>query len=453
MNHPFFGRRVAYHLLLGFVCLIICPVALADDQTYDLSLHAQPGQKWEGTARLGVRIKSMDGPLGRMATPGITEDSRKYTVTVLEVEDGKWKKLDFAFDDCQLKNQAPGTQIAQFLANPLSHKHLVISRAFDPATQEAKVDIDSQDVALPVEIEDDLKAVWSSDLLPTTPLRVGQPWSSKNVSVLFGADNKGRYTCTLDHIVTLPSRQKVAVVKIKGSTTHSAGMRVQPGGRHEHEADMTTDLTMTSQFSGTINVDLATGIIELISLNGPVELEQGASLGQAVHQHGEIIYDIRSKPVASAGDEAANTDPDKPGAQPGANHRADPDNPLAPPPPSPFIGKFKSDKLSIEFRLDNGNLAGAVTMGAKQYPLEAKADGNNMTGTFDSNGKSFDFTATLLGSQLNFETNGKVFPLKREEAAVAPAANHSGGDTANPLDTPASNPALTNPPARNPLDQ
>src|SRR5207237_10529580 len=107
---------------------------------------------------------------------------------------------------------------------------------------------------------------------------------------------------------------------------------------------VSTDLAVDYEYRGTAAVDLASGLIEAIDLQGAVEMTHGGASGQGIKQHGKYQLQIRSTPMEPV---ARAVEP------PPANHAA-PENPAAPnatPSPLPaapdFAGTYRNDNSSI----------------------------------------------------------------------------------------------------------
>jgi hypothetical protein len=107
------------------------------------------------------------------------------------------------------------------------------------------------------------------------------------------------------------------------------------------------------------------------------------------------------------------------GAAPAEANNAPPpmhDNPLAPRTAS-FAGSYKGDELSLDLTGDPSHYTGTLTLQDKKYPITGHSDGNKLTGSFQSDGAQFDFTATLDSGTLSFSSGGNTYTLKK------PAAN------------------------------
>ena len=109
--------------------------------------------------------------------------------------------------------------------------------------------------------------------------------------------------------------------------------------------------------------------------------------------------------------------------------------------PDAFVGTYTTSKdaakpLKLEVTADvSGSYRGTIHLGDNALPLTAHldpADKARLTGTFESSGKSFDFTATLAGNEITFVSGKSTYVLTGEANPLdAPAK------PVNPLDVPA----------------
>src|SRR5687768_10550311 len=109
------------------------------------------------------------------------------------------------------------------------------------------------------------------------------------------------------------------------------------------------------------------------------------------------------------------------------NPLAPPDNPLAavvnplaaePAPHDPIAGHYVGPKFTLTLRwvIDN-KYEGAIVMNGKSFPTTAVGSVKELKGTFVvGDGKSYEFTATMNGQDMNFTTEGVKHELKRGQA-------------------------------------
>lgn len=88
----------------------------------------------------------------------------------------------------------------------------------------------------------------------------------------------------------------------------------------------------------------------------------------------------------------------------------------SPNPSDPFSRSFVGDGLSLVLTRSPGEThSGELTFNGEKFPLNARAQGNSLTGTFRTgNGDAFEFRATLTGDSLTFETGNTSYLLKGE---------------------------------------
>jgi hypothetical protein len=212
------------------------------------------------------------------------------------------------------------------------------------------------------------------------------------------------------------------VVSVSGSVTRGEEIKGEHGDGEK---------TGTTRFRGTLHVDVASGLIEAASLEGDVEMEDGAAAGK---EHGKLIYDVRAQwQTLPGGSGVARVEPGTPE-----------DNPLVGATIPSFAGTYRNEKMTIELTDDHADYTGTLKFGGKQLPVKGKISGDALLGTFESNGKVFDFVATLDGVTMRLVSDGSTHILKREE----PDGGGDGGSSPGPVESKG---ATTSP--RNPLDQ
>jgi hypothetical protein len=80
---------------------------------------------------------------------------------------------------------------------------------------------------------------------------------------------------------------------------------------------------------------------------------------------------------------------------------------------APFAGVFKSNVMALTLQGD-GDYTGTLEFKGKSYPVTASAQGNTLSGTFDSDGSSFDFSATLQDTTLTLESGGQSYTMLKD---------------------------------------
>jgi hypothetical protein len=89
-----------------------------------------------------------------------------------------------------------------------------------------------------------------------------------------------------------------------------------------------------------------------------------------------------------------------------------------------YSGTFKNDELAVTLDGDKGQYSGAMELGERKFPLTATEKDGKLTGSFESAGHNFDFTATLSGQTMTLVSGGTTYVLKKQ--TVTAAANAPG---------------------------
>lgn len=224
-----------------------------------------------------------------------------------------------------------------------------------------------------------------------------------------------------------PAGRQRAVVQIGGEAT----MEFSGTGGAAGNVDLSVDYG----FNGNMKIDLETGQVQAIDLNGPMRLNHGANIGQGIVQRGDWTYrweGTRLEPVATAAAEAPVV-----AREPALAGAGEP-NPLDDAGPDPYTGTFKDDRLVLELKPTPPGYMGILRFGGKTFPVVAVRRGNALEGRFQSGNSEFPFTAATdtQGAKLTF-TSGRTAHTLVKEAAVnpleAPAATILDGQRDNPL--------------------
>jgi hypothetical protein len=103
-----------------------------------------------------------------------------------------------------------------------------------------------------------------------------------------------------------------------------------------------------------------------------------------------------------------------------------------------YVGKYESEKLQVEIAKDSGEYVGRIHLGQQEFPLKAHENAAGLSGTFASQGDTYDFTASLQGDTLTLLTGGATYTLKRPPHAINPLGR---SQPVNPLAGGTSEPA------------
>jgi hypothetical protein len=93
---------------------------------------------------------------------------------------------------------------------------------------------------------------------------------------------------------------------------------------------------------------------------------------------------------------------------------SDPANPLGGGTADPFVGSFSGDNLTLTLQGANNTYTGELNFNGQPFPVQATANGTNLTGTFTSGGSTFNFTATLQDTALTLVSDGSTFNLTKQ---------------------------------------
>ncbi|MCX6929611.1 MAG: hypothetical protein NT154_41310 [Verrucomicrobia bacterium] len=106
--------------------------------------------------------------------------------------------------------------------------------------------------------------------------------------------------------------------------------------------------------------------------------------------------------------------------------------------PASWGGSYRNDQVTLQLKAKpSGEYEGTILFEGQRFPLSASGDAGKLTGTFQTDDGSFDFTAARDGDSVNLSSGGKIYQLKRQ------AANPLGGKSpaTNPLAAPTDSPA------------
>lgn len=93
--------------------------------------------------------------------------------------------------------------------------------------------------------------------------------------------------------------------------------------------------------------------------------------------------------------------------------------------PAGLAGSFVGDCLSIDIEPAQGDTyTGLIHKGSRQVPFECRIKSDQLTGTYQGNGYSYDFTGTLSGDVLTLETAGARYSMTR--MTTQPASRLTG---------------------------
>jgi hypothetical protein len=85
----------------------------------------------------------------------------------------------------------------------------------------------------------------------------------------------------------------------------------------------------------------------------------------------------------------------------------------------PFVGTFHGDGLTVRLSGSGGRYTGDLQRADRQFPAQAVWTGSVLSGTFESEGHHFPFTATVKAGVMTLVTGRTTYTL-RQAAAAAP---------------------------------
>ena len=104
----------------------------------------------------------------------------------------------------------------------------------------------------------------------------------------------------------------------------------------------------------------------------------------------------------------------------------------------PWAGSYRDARVTLELKpKPSGGYEGTIIFQGQTFPLTARAAADHLSGAFQTDNGSFDFTLARQGDSVDLATGGKTYHLERQ--GVNPLADKSAG--VNPLAAAASPPA------------
>ncbi len=384
----------------------VVSVARGDTQ-YDLRTHLTADQQWSFRRTTSFSMTMTQGG-GQPVQQSLVE-KRRGTVTVQAVKDGVPTSVSVAFeDDCgRTVSQNGQSQEQPF---PLAGKTVRVKK------DELGI-VDIAGAATDPQTTDELSEMLTPDrsLFPTHPVAVGDTWDGDAAALTKQLNLGPGFTvtakCKLTAIVPVDGRPAAEIaVNIVGTKGGDGANRIS--------------------LDGTARVDLATGqgvqsdVTGTMDISGQANTPQGP---QAVSGSGKLEVRETLRPVAGV---PAVTSPVVDAPNPVAGGGAV--NPLAAAAGDRFAGTWKNDRVAVEIHATADGYAGTIAMGDHKFPAVARADGDRLTGSFQSGNDKFDFTADLSGSALKLASGRSEFTLQKD-APANPLDAIGGSAPVNPL--------------------
>jgi hypothetical protein len=86
----------------------------------------------------------------------------------------------------------------------------------------------------------------------------------------------------------------------------------------------------------------------------------------------------------------------------------------------PFAGVFSDGALTVRLERDGAAYEGVIEFSGQRFPAAARRQGEQLIGSFRSEGASFDFVAVREGAILRFETGGTAYHLSPQGMSTRP---------------------------------
>jgi len=376
------------YMLLSFAASA-APAAV--QQPIHFRLNLQPGQRWEMDSRAEYQF---DGTVGEktLVLPYSDHDSlgpRGATWEILAVENGAPTSVRVTFDRT-CANPAD-QQPFPFCGRAITVTQLPKARyrRFDHDFA-GKADKDSLQ-----ELGEFLYAYPSTWFYPDKPVTVGQSWpiARKELSEKFDLqpDDSGRGSCKLLSIGESGGRKTAEIAMnislTRRRTTAFAEERETVIIRRNCACDMT--------IRGV--VDLDSGLLIREDLDGSIKTSgtstDAGSRGRTtpINGQGKLKF-YRQHRLLLSRMAGASTQP--------ANFS--------------YAGIFSDDRLIIELRGQEGHYTGKIHLGTRDFPVAATESGTGLRGTLQSNGQTFQFTASLNRDGLTLTTGRTTYVLRKQ---------------------------------------
>lgn len=388
----------------------------------DLKTKLSKGQKWsfDGSVQFDNTMRATsNGQLVQEQNQTISH-RREGSYEVLEASDGKPTKLRITYSN-ECKGQIKVNGQAQQIDFPLAGQTITATKQDGQLSHNGKADLAPDALAELGQLFEQ-----NNSMLPGKPIGVGDEWEPDVAEIRqqfqLGPDDKATVKCKFLAIGNVEGR-KTADISVTGQLA-------------KNNQGVVSSITL----GGVTQVDIETGQILNSDVVGKLThqgRQQGADpFGQPmiidVGGGGQMKVTQVSRLLAGGAEVAVGPGP---GPGPGPEIGRDPVGP--PPGPmgafAPYVGEFKGDGLTLTFNEFSGaTLKGTLAKGNSKFPATAKLGEGKITGTFDAGGHAFNFTATVDGDTMSFDSEGNKYTLKRPAAAPPPQPNPLGGGR-NPL--------------------
>lgn len=383
-------------LTLGVVILAASPFTRSEE-TYPLKLAISPGEKWTFDVNSAVKLKGQVTASGQplQQIDQSMGQRRKGTIEVLSADAGLPTAMKVTFD-----NESANTGSLNGEQSPafaLAGKTVTVKRSENGAV--ANDLPEPPDEATLAELNKLLDPDIS--IYPKQPVAVGDEWDGDTAALIkqfqLGPDDKASLKCKLLALSEIDGH-KVADVRLVVEVTKreqgSVATKTTLGG--VSRIDLKTGETLVADILGKISTR---GSQQVDGSDGkPVNCDVTADGTLEVHQKVSLLPGADSVPAKT----------------PAATHL--PPAEAATNTASPFTGSYQGGGITVELAGVAARYNGTLALKEKKFPLVASAVGNKLTGTFESEGTKFTFTALLDGATLFLSSEGTTYTLRRATA-------------------------------------
>jgi hypothetical protein len=406
--------------IVGFRFIIVAALALASprlvlaQERVALKLNVPPGTAWTFTQSEQVDLNTTMSAGGQQQqVPQKISRTINGKIEVLESSGGVPSVVRVTID-ASSAGQLEQMGQQQPLPLPLAGQTVTVK------LQDGTL---SHDFKGPVEpsTEQELRGLVEMDehFLPKQPVTVGDSWTPDREALarqwqVDPAKSKFDVSVTLKELKQLEGKP-VAVLEMAATVAGPVPDMPALSGKRD--------------VKGTALVDVATGRVIAAQVNGTLEAagtQDMQGMQVQISTKGTLSSKSETQPAtadgAAGGGAAAVADGEAPkglggiigggggGAAAGAGAGAGGAAPAA----QGLAGTYSDGQITLDLQEQGGQYSGTITMGDQKFPVKARMQGDQLVGSFTSEGHDFDFTATWDGSTMKFTTGSTDYILKKQ---------------------------------------
>ncbi len=361
-----------------------------------------PGDKINSAYTMSMQMNMSMGANGQVLQQmqQTTKQTRNGSITVEAVgPDGKFSKATFVFGPDCANEMDMGPQMGgkQVQPSSLAGKTITVTKNGE------------KDLHFSAEVDQmgamELTQMFRNEqgMMPPTPVNVGEPWriDPANLQNMIPPGSQANVNGT---------GKVVSLSKINGRDAALVELDINIDG------DM-NGMKMNMRLAGRGNIDVQTSQPLDMEMSGPMTAsgtQQGPQGPMTVEMKGTLTNSVRSTvtgtPIAGPVPQPPQP-PVNPPVNPPINPPVNP-NPIDAAPALPQ-GVYTDGQLTLSLS-DAGS---TLKLGNQTFPVgEIMGDATNITGFFQNNGQSFQFTATVNGDTLEFQSGNRKATLKKQGA-------------------------------------